>query len=129
MRTNQKRPNSIDEYIACFPTEVQEILEKIRMTIKRVAPDAAEAISYQIPAFNLRGRYLVYFAAYEKHVALYPSPGKNPAFKEDVSAYASGKATLRFALDKPIPLALIGKIVKFMVTENLKKPETKRRKK
>ena len=74
MRTNQTARKDIDEYIAGFPNDVQEILEKIRMTIRRAAPDAAETISYQIPTFTLKGNYLVYFAAYKKHIGLYPAP-------------------------------------------------------
>jgi uncharacterized protein YdhG (YjbR/CyaY superfamily) len=109
----RRAPNSIDEYIAGFPQPVQEILEQIRSTIRAAAPDAEETISYQMPTFTLNGRYLIYFAAYQKHIGLYPAPIGDPAFDQDLSAYAAGKGTLRFPLDKPIPFDLISKIVKF----------------
>ncbi|HEX6269907.1 MAG TPA: DUF1801 domain-containing protein [Anaerolineales bacterium] len=121
MKTKQTGPKTIDEYIAGFPPDVQEILEKIRMTIRKAAPDAEETISYQIPTFNLNGKYLIYFAAYKKHIGLYPAPIGNVDFKEDLSAYQAGKGTLRFPLDKPIPFDLITKIVKFRAKENLER--------
>ena len=74
MRANQTTPKNIDEYIAGFPNNVQEILERIRMTIRKAAPGAEETISYQIPTFTLKGKYLIYFAAYKKHIGLYPVP-------------------------------------------------------
>lgn len=129
MKASQTVPKNIDEYIAAFPKGVQEILEKIRVTIRKAAPDAEEAISYQIPAFNLHGSYLIYFAAHKKHIGLYPVPIANAEFNEELSLYASGKATAKFPLDKPIPFDLIGKIVKFKAKENLKRAEAKRKKK
>jgi uncharacterized protein YdhG (YjbR/CyaY superfamily) len=117
MKTGQKAPKNIDEYIAGFPPEVQEILQKIRLTIRKAAPKAEEAISYMIPTFKLNGN-LVHFAAYKKHIGLYPAPRGNEAFKEELSAYGGGKGTVQFPLDKPIPYALIRKIVKFRVKEN-----------
>ena len=118
MRTDQTAPKSIDEYIAAFPNDVQEILEAIRVTIKKAAPDAEETISYKMPTFTLHGKYLVYFAAYKKHIGFYPAPVGNAEFKEDLSAYEAGKGTLRFPLDKPIPFDLVSKIVKFRAKEN-----------
>ncbi|HEU0005415.1 MAG TPA: DUF1801 domain-containing protein [Terriglobia bacterium] len=127
MRTTQT-PNDIDEYIAGFPIDVQEILEKIRMTIRKAVPDAEETISYQIPTFTLKGRYLVYFAAYKKHIGLYPAPIGNAEFKEQLSVYGAGKGTAKFPLDKPIPFGLIRKIVKFRAKENLERAKAKGRK-
>lgn len=124
MKTKQAAPQNIDEYIAGFPKNVQEILEKIRKTIRKAAPDAAETISYQIPTFTLQG-YLVYFAAYKKHIGLYPAPRGNEKFKKELSIYEGGKGTVRFPLDKPIPFGLISKIVKFRVRENLKRAAAK----
>ena len=124
MRTKQAAPQNIDEYIASFPKNVQEILEKIRRTIRRAAPDATETISYQMPAFTLKG-YLVHFAAYNKHIGLYPAPRGNEKFKRELSAYEGGKGTVRFPLDKPIPFGLISRIVKFRVKENSKRPAAK----
>lgn len=129
MRTNQTTPRNIDEYIAGFPDDVQEILEKIRMTIRKAAPEAEETISYKIPTFTLKGTYLVYFAAYKKHIGLYPAPRGNEKFQKELSAYEGGKGTVRFPLDKPIPFGLITKIVKFRIKENLEKAKAKGRKK
>jgi uncharacterized protein YdhG (YjbR/CyaY superfamily) len=121
MRTNQTAAKDMDEYIAGFPNDVQEILEQIRMTIRKAAPEAEETISYQIPTFTLKGKYLVYFAAYKKHIGLYPAPRGSERFKKELSLYAGGKGTVRFPLDKPIPFGLIKKIVKFRVKENLER--------
>jgi uncharacterized protein YdhG (YjbR/CyaY superfamily) len=129
MRNHQTPPKNIDEYIAAFPDDVQEILEKIRMTIREAAPDAQETISYQIPTFTLKGKYLIYFAAYKKHIGLYPAPVGYVEFKEELSVYAAGKGTLRFPFDKPIPFDLITKIVKFRVQEHLERAEAKGKKK
>jgi uncharacterized protein YdhG (YjbR/CyaY superfamily) len=129
MRTNQTAPKNIDEYIATFPNDVQEILEKIRMTIKTAAPDAEETISYQMPTFTLKGHYLVYFAAYKKHIGFYPAPIGNAEFKAELSVYAAGKGTMKFPLDKPIPFDLISKIVKFRAKENVERAEAKGKKK
>ena len=125
MKTNQTAPTDITEYIASFPNDIQEKLEKIRMTIRKTAPDAEETISYHIPTFTLKGKYLVYFAAYKKHIALYPAPRGNEAFKKELSAYKGGKGTVQFPLDKPMPLSLITKIVKFRAKENVAKAAKK----
>jgi uncharacterized protein YdhG (YjbR/CyaY superfamily) len=116
MKTKQATPKTIDEYIAGFPRDVQKILQKIRMTIQKAAPDAEEAIKYQIPTFTLKGN-LVHFAAYQTHIGFYPSPTGIEKFKNEVAVYGSGKGTLKFPLDKPIPFELISKIVKFRVKE------------
>ncbi|HUE82089.1 MAG TPA: DUF1801 domain-containing protein [Pyrinomonadaceae bacterium] len=121
-------PKNIDEYIAGFPTDVQKILEKVRTTIKKAAPDAEEMISYQIPTFNLKGRYLIYFAAYKKHIGLYPAPRGVEKFKKELSLYEGGKGTVRFPLDKPIPFGLIRRIVQFRIKENLEQQKQKERK-
>ena len=119
------KPATIDEYIAGFPKETQTYLRQIRTTIKEAAPDAEEKISYGMPTFTLAGKYLIYFAGYKKHVGLYPVPG-NKTFEKDFSAYkTSGKGTIQFPLDKPIPFGLITKIVKFRVKENLEKEKKK----
>lgn len=117
MRTNPTTPQNIDEYIAGFPNDVQELLQKIRMTIRKAAPDAEETINYQMPTFTLNGN-LVHFAAFKKHIGFYPTPRGIEAFREELSAYGGGKGTVQFQLDKPIPYALIRKIVKFRVKEN-----------
>jgi uncharacterized protein YdhG (YjbR/CyaY superfamily) len=126
MRTNQTAPKDMDEYIAGFPNDVQEILERIRMTIRKAAPDAEETISYQLPTFTLKGHYLIYFAAYKKHIGVYPAPTGIEKFKNELSIYGSGKGTLKFPLDKPIPFGLISKIVKFRVKGKFGKSSGKR---
>ena len=128
MRPNQRTPGTIDEYIAGFPVPVQESLEKMRKTIRKAAPNAEETISYQMPAFTLEGS-LVYFAAFKNHIGLYPRPTAIKKFKRELSPYEGAKGTVRFPLDKPIPLALISKIVKFRVKENLARAAAKQKKK
>ena len=125
MRSNPTAPKNIDEYIAGFPNNVREILEQIRMTIREAAPDAEETISYQIPTFTLKGKYLIYFAAYTKHIGLYPAPRGVEKFKKELSLYEGGKGTVRFPLDKAIPFRLINRIVKFRVKESLERAKAK----
>ena len=127
MRTNQTAPQDIDEYIAGFPTDVQAILEKIRMTIRKAAPDAEETIKYQMPTFTLNGN-LVHFAAFKKHIGFYPAPRGSEKFKDELSGYEGGKGTVRFPLDMPVPLDLISRIVKFRVEKNLESAEARRKK-
>ena len=125
MKAKQTAPQNIDEYIEGFPADIQEILEKIRMTIRKAAPDAEEAISYQMPTFKLKGN-LVHFAAFKNHIGFYPVPTGIEKFKKELSVYESGKGSVKFPLDKPIPYTLIAKIVKFRVKENLEKARAKK---
>jgi uncharacterized protein YdhG (YjbR/CyaY superfamily) len=113
---------SIDDYISSFPTDVQDVLEQIRQTIKEAAPQAQEKISYHMPTFTLHGS-LVYFAAFKNHIGFYRAAGALEAFKEKLAPYAGAKGSLRFPLDKPMPLSLISDIVKFRVKENVEKAE------
>ncbi|MBI4790834.1 MAG: DUF1801 domain-containing protein [Chloroflexi bacterium] len=129
MRTKRTAPKNVDAYIAGFPNDVQAILQKIRTTIRKAAPGAAETISYQIPTFTLNGKYLIYFAGFEKHVSVYPAPRGAEKFKAELAKYKGGKGTVQFPLDKPIPFGLITRIVKFRVKETLPKPEEKGKKK
>lgn len=124
MKTNQTTPKNFDEYIAGFPHDVQEILEKIRVTVRKAAPDAEETISYQIPTFKLEGN-LVHFGAFKKHVGFYPSPTGIEKFKDVLSVYQGAKGSVRFPLDKPMPFGLISRIVKFRVKENLERAEAR----
>jgi len=128
MKTDQTAPKTIDEYIAGFPHDVQEILEKIRITIRKAAPDAKETINYQIPTFTLNGN-LVHFAAFKKHIGLYPTPTGIEKFKRELAVYEGAKGSVKFPLDKPIPFALISRIVKFRVQENLDRAAAKGKKK
>lgn len=114
------KPNDIDEYISRFPNDVREALQHIRSTVKKAAPAAKEAIKYSMPAFILNGN-LVYFAAFKNHIGFYPVPTGNKAFEEEFSHYKTGKGSIQFPLDKPMPLALITKIVKFRIKQNLEK--------
>ena len=126
MKSKKVNFNSIDEYIASFPEDVQKILGEVRRTIKAAAPDAEEKISYNMPTFALNGKYLVYFAGWKNHIAFYGAPRGNPEFREDLSPYESGQGTLQFSYDKEVPYNLISKIVKFRVAENLKRTDKKK---
>jgi len=124
MKTSRTAAKDIDQYIAGFPNDVREILTKIRMTIRKAAPDAEETIKYQIPTFTLNGN-LIHFAAFKNHIGLYPAPGGIEQFKDALSVYEGGKGSVRFPLDKPIPFGLISRIVKFRVKKNLERAEAK----
>ena len=121
MKIEKPVAKNIDDYISGFPENVREILETLRATIKKAAPEAEETISYAIPAFKLKGRMLIYFAGYKNHIGLYPAPRGKEAFKNDFAGYKGGKGTIQFSLDEPLPLPLITKIIKFRVKENQEK--------
>jgi len=124
MKSNRVAFISIDEYIATFPEEIQKILEELRTTIKASAPAASEKISYQMPAFFQNGG-LVSFAAYENHIGFYPGASVIQAFESKLRNFKTAKGSIQFPIDKPLPLKLISKIVKFRVAENLKNAEIK----
>jgi uncharacterized protein YdhG (YjbR/CyaY superfamily) len=115
---------SIDAYIADFPEKVQELLQTMRATIHAAAPEATEAIKYGIPTFILNGN-LVHFGGYKSHIGFYPAPRGIEAFKDETSKYEGGKGTLQFPIDKPLPLDLVTKIVKFRVQDNLERKKRK----
>ena len=121
-----KKPDDVDDYIASYPKPVQLILEQVRATIKKTAPEAEEVISYGMPAFKLNG-ILVWFAAHSKHIGFYPRVSGIEKFKKELSVYKNAKGSVQFPLDKPMPLALITKIVKFRVDENLQKAKAKKK--
>ena len=114
---------NIDEYIADFPADVQEKLQTIRSTIKAAAPGATEAIKYGLPTFVLNGN-LVHFGGFKTHIGFYPAPMGIEAF-EEARQYETGKGTMQFALDKPLPLDLVSRIVQFRVEKNLAKGKKK----
>ena len=120
-------PNEIDNYIVQFPEETQTLLQQMRETIHAAAPEATEAISYQMPTFKLHGN-LVHFAGYKNHIGFYPVPTGIEAFKDELAVYKQGKGSVQFPLDQPLPLHLIGRIVKFRVAENLAKAKKKTKK-
>ena len=123
MRTQKTNFQSTDEYITSFPENVQNIMKQLRATIKAAAPEAGEKISYDMPTFTLKGSNLVYFAGWKNHIAFYGAPRGNPDFKENLSAFESGKGTLQFPYNQPMPYDLITKIVKFRAAEILGKAE------
>jgi uncharacterized protein YdhG (YjbR/CyaY superfamily) len=123
-----KKARDIDDYISQFPAEVQAVLEKVRETIHLAAPDAEEVISYMMPAFRHHG-ILVYFAAWAKHIGMYPPISGDKAIEKAIARYAGPKGNLQFPLDEPMPLDLIGRIVRLRVKQNVEKAAAKRRKK
>lgn len=110
---------TIDDYLKSFPEDVRIILEKVRQTIRKAAPEAEEIISYQIPTFRLNGN-LVHFAAFKHHIGFFPTPSGVEAFKKEISQYKWSKGTIQFPLDEPVPYDLIEKITMFRVQENKK---------
>jgi uncharacterized protein YdhG (YjbR/CyaY superfamily) len=126
MATIRTPSKNIDEYISRFPKDVQIILEKIRTTIRKTAPDAKETIAYQIPTFTLEGN-LVHFAAYAKHIGFYPTPNGITKFKKELAKYATAKGSVQFPLDRPIPYDIIKKIVMYRVQENLERVKRKKK--
>ena len=119
MKSTKASFNTVDEYIASFPDDVQKILEEIRATIKAAVPDAKEKISYQIAAFELNGRNLIHFAGWNRHISMYPVPTGDEAFEKKITRYVAGRGTLKFPLDEPIPLELIEEVVRFRLADNL----------
>lgn len=121
------KPNDINEYITAFSPEVQQLLEQVRTTIHKAVPDAQEAISYGMPTFKLNGN-LVHFAAFKSHIGFYALPSGNVAFQKELTPYKTGKGSIQFPFDKPLPLDLITKIVKFRIIENAEKAALKKKK-
>ena len=127
MSTNQSAPTTIDAYVATFPLEVQALLQQIRQVIHEAVPNLGETISYGMPTFTLNGQYLLYFAAYKKHIGLYPAPTGVEEFHEAVALYGGGKGTLKFPLDKPMPFDLIRRVVRFRGKEQAEKAAAKQK--
>ena len=125
MIANKSKPTTIDEYIAGFTPPVKAKLEEIRQIIRLAAPEAKETINYQIPTFVLHGN-LVHFAAFKNHIGFYPTPSGIETFKKELSGYEGAKGSVQFPFDQPLPLALITKIVKFRVKQNLEKADFRR---
>ncbi len=125
MKDIQKAKN-IDEYISSFPRDVQVILEELRETIAKAAPDAEETIKYRMPTFVLHNKNLVHFAAFKNHIGFYPTPSAIVAFKEELTPYKQSKGTIQFPINKPIPFDLVRRIVEFRVKENFDKSKNKK---
>ena len=126
MKSPSAVPTTIDDYIAGFPRGIQTALTRVRRAIRRAVPDAEEAISYQIPAFRLNGRILIYFAGWASHYSLYPANDRLlAAFRDELAPYeASGKGTIRFPLDEPVPVKLIEAIAKFRARQSVERSRT-----
>jgi len=103
-------PPSIDAYIATFPPDVQDVLQRIRRVVRDAAPDTSEVITYGIPTLVLGERHLIYFAGWKRHISIYPIPAADAALRKAMAPYESGKGTLKFPLREPIPYELIGRI-------------------
>ena len=128
MKASEPGFNSIDEYIATFPPDIQAILQALRATIRAAAPEAEEKISYQLPTYFLKGN-LVHFAAFKSHIGFYPAPSGIEAFQQELAVYKSSKGAVQFPIDEPLPLELVDRIVQFRVRENLEKAAQKKGKK
>lgn len=124
MKNNPVSNIDVDKYIAGFPPATQNVLEQIRSTIKKAAPEAEEVISYQMPAYKCNGM-LVYFAAYKNHIGFYPTPSGIESFKNELSIYKGAKGSVQFPLEDPLPVNLITRIVAFRVKENRELAEIK----
>ncbi|WP_276484144.1 iron chaperone [Paraflavitalea pollutisoli] len=122
MVTSAKKATNIDAYIAAFPEAVQQLLQTIRTTIQAEVPDAKEAIAYDMPTFKLDGRNLVHFAAFKQHIGFYPAPTGVASFEQALSVYKTGRGSVQFPLDKPLPLALIKRMVQHEVKRHAGKP-------
>jgi uncharacterized protein YdhG (YjbR/CyaY superfamily) len=115
--TDKKLFTTIDEYINSFPADMQVILEKVRQAIHKAAPEATETISYAIPAFDLNGKHVVFFAGWKHHISLYPLPAGDEAFQQAIAHYKRAKGSIQFPLDKPIPYDLVAQIVTLLIEE------------
>ena len=123
--SKMKTAASVDEYISAADPQAKKALRDIRKTIKAAAPKAEEVISYQIPGYMYYGM-LVYFAAWKKHISFYPAPWGAESLKKEMSAYEGSKGTIKFPLDKPMPLTLIKKMVKYRLKQNEMKAALKK---
>jgi uncharacterized protein YdhG (YjbR/CyaY superfamily) len=125
MESSKTTFKTVDEYIDSFPPEIRTRLEELRETIKKAAPKAEELVAYNMAGYKQNGP-LVYFAAFKKHIGLYP---RIATFKKELDKYEGGKGTVKFPLNEPIPLTLVSKMVKHQITKNSEKPTTKRKSK
>jgi len=112
---------NVDEYIISFPEPVQKLLAEMRSAIRKAAPEAEESIGYGMAAYKLKGKPLVYFAGFPKHIGFYATPSGHAEFSAELSKYKQGKGSVQFPLDKPLPLELVSNITKFRVAENIAK--------
>jgi uncharacterized protein YdhG (YjbR/CyaY superfamily) len=127
IKTETEIVTTVDQYIAAFTPPVKERLHQIRAAIKKAAPDAEECISYMLPAYKYRGKPLVYFGGFQNHIGFYATPTGHEAFEKELSVYKQGKGSVQFPLNKPLPLSLVTKIVKFRLKQNLEKDKSKKK--
>ena len=125
MKNEKIKPGNVDDYISDFSEDIRSVLENIRTTIRKAAPGALEMISYGIVAFKFHGKPLVYFAGFKNHIGFYPTPTGIEEFEKELSVYKQGKGSVQFPLDKPMPLKLISKIVKYRMNKILEMSSTK----
>ena len=116
---------SINEYVSTLPENAQKAMSEIIAAIKTRVPNAEEHISYNMPAFKVNGEYFIHFSAWKNHIGMYPIPAGNEAFQKQIWPYRSAKSSLNFLLDKPMPIKLIEKVIKFRIVENLKSAKVK----
>ena len=116
---------SINEYVSSFPENAQKAMSEIIATIKAKVPNAEGHISYNMPAFKVNGEYFIHFSAWKNHIGMYPIPAGDEAFQKEVESYRSAKSSLNFPLDKPMPVKLIEKVIKFRIAENLQDAKVK----
>lgn len=112
-----KKFQTTDEYLSTLPQPARDAATRLRQAIRQTAPQAEEAISYNMPAFKLNG-ILVWYAAFKNHIGLYPKASAIVAFKDQLAPYKTSKGAIQFPLDRPIPLNLVKQIVKFRIKEN-----------
>jgi uncharacterized protein YdhG (YjbR/CyaY superfamily) len=125
--TAQNKPDNVDQYILSFPEEIRKRLHDIRQTIKKAAPEAVEKIGYGMPAYTYKGM-LLYFAAHTNHIGVYPYPSAMEAFKKELTRYKTSRGTIQFLHSEPVPLKLLGEIIRFRIEENKMKEEDRRQK-
>ena len=123
---DEPNPTTIEAYIAGTPEPARAALEQVRAAIREAVPDAVETIGYGMPTFKLNGRNLLHFGAFRRHIGFYPIPSGIEAFREELAPYEQGKGSVRFPLDRPIPLELIARIARFRAEENRRAARTKR---
>ena len=125
MDATRRQFKTMDEYINTFPEDVRTILNELRQEIKEAAPEAEEAINYQMPTFTLNGN-LVHFGAFKDHIGFYPTPSGIEAFKKELAPYKGAKGSVQFPIDQPLPLPLIRRIVEYRVKENVERKQKKK---
>lgn len=126
MKTSRPQFTSVDQYIGSFPNDVQKVLMQLRKTIRKELPDAEEVISYNIPTYKMNGKYVIYFAGFAHHVSLYPLLTVPAAFRKKLAPYLSGRGTVRFSLDEPLPMNLVKDIVTLNLKANLQRTGKKK---